>query len=82
MRRGEAKIKNKETIHTTTAGLDTFQDTQDFKNLPNDIQGQINKILNLSARDNKIDKKIDESQQIVTKINGEITRIQAGNIKK
>ena len=78
----QVKTVNKETIHTATAGLDTFQDTQDFKNLPNDIQGQINKILNLSARDNKIDKKIDESQQIVTKINGEITRIQADNIKK
>ena len=78
----QAKITNKETINTTITGLDKLQDGPNFKDLPKDIQRQINKILNLTARDDKVDKKIDESKQTVSSINLQITKMQTDNVKK
>jgi hypothetical protein len=60
---------NTDKIDKTQNVLTKIQDSPAFKNLPNSIQRQVNKILNLTKRDDKVDTKISESQKEVTSIN-------------
>jgi peptidoglycan hydrolase CwlO-like protein len=62
--------------------LTKLQDSTAFKNLPNNIQRQVNRILNLTKRDDKVDAKIAESQKEVTDINNKIVTINTDTMNK
>jgi chromosome segregation ATPase len=73
---------NTEKIDKTQNVLTKLQDSPAFKNLPNNIQRQVNRILNLTKRDDKVDAKIAESQKEVTNIENQIAKFNADNVNK
>jgi predicted nucleic acid-binding Zn-ribbon protein len=73
---------NTEKIDKTQNNLTKLQDSTAFKNLPNNIQRQVNRILNLTKRDDKVDAKIAESQKEVTDINNKIVTINTDTMNK